>query len=81
MLAKFLEIKDNKGDIINTTTHWSDGNYDSLAGYGVPLNGYFDTVIRVKPVKPDVVAQAICHLTDNANSYCSLGLIHIDLLA
>lgn len=68
MLAEFLAIKDNKGDIINATTHWSDRNYDSLAGYGVPLNGYFDTVIRNKPVKRGVVAQAISHLTGNASS-------------
>ncbi|MFF2793321.1 S-layer homology domain-containing protein [Lysinibacillus xylanilyticus] len=68
MLAKFLKIKDDKGEIIYTKYHWADRYYDGLASYGVPLNGYFDTTIRDKAVKRGVVAQAISHLTGNANS-------------
>lgn len=68
MLAEFLGIKDDKGDIINATYHWSDKYYDTLASYGVPLNGYFDTTIRDKSIKRGVVAQAISHLTGNVNS-------------
>jgi|GEM_PF-5483676 len=68
MLAEFLKIKDNKGEIIYTKYHWADKYYDGVASYGVPLNGYFDTTIRDKSVKRGVVAQAISHLTGNANS-------------
>lgn len=68
MFAEFLTIKDDKGDIINATYHWSDKYYDALASYGVPLNGYFDPIIRDKSVKRGVVAQAISHLTGNVNS-------------
>lgn len=70
MLSEFLSLKDDKGDLIKYTSvnHWADGNYDSLAAYGTPLNGYFDNTLRNKPVKRGVVAQAISHLTGNANS-------------
>ncbi|AVK83590.1 hypothetical protein C3943_08410 [Lysinibacillus sp. B2A1] len=70
MLAEFLGLKDDKGDLVKATpaSHWSDTYYDSLAAYSVPLNSYFDNALRNKPVKRGVVAQAISHLTGNANS-------------
>lgn len=42
----------------------SDANYETLAAYSVPLNGYFDNSIRGKAVKRGVVAQAIAHVAD-----------------
>lgn len=70
MLSEFLDLEDDKGNLIKYTSvsHWADGNYDSLAAYGTPLNAYFDNALRNKPVKRGVVAQAISHLTGNANS-------------
>lgn len=70
MLAEFLGLKDDKGDLVKATSasHWSDTYYDSLAAYSVPLNGYFDNALRNKPVKRGVVASAIGNLTGNANS-------------
>ena len=70
MLSQFLSLKDDKGDIIKYTSaiHWADGYYDSLAAYGTPLNAYFDNILRNKPVKRGVLAQAISYLTGNANS-------------
>ncbi|MGE7843095.1 S-layer homology domain-containing protein [Lysinibacillus sp. NPDC093712] len=70
MLAEFLGLKDDKGDLVKATpaSHWADGYYDSLASYNTPLNAYFDNGLRNKTVKRGVVAQAISHLTGNANS-------------
>ena len=70
MLSQFLSLKDDKGDLIKSTSasHWADGYYDSLATYGAPLNAYFDNTLRNKPVKRGVVAQAISYLTGGANS-------------
>lgn len=70
MLAEYLGIKDDNGDLIKATpsSHWSDTYYDGLASYGVPLNGYFDNGLRNKPVKRGAVASAISHLTGNANT-------------
>ncbi|AVK83591.1 hypothetical protein C3943_08415 [Lysinibacillus sp. B2A1] len=70
MLAEFLGLKDDKGDLVKATSasHWADSYYDSLASYNTPLNSYFDNALRNKPVKRGVVAQAISHLTGNANS-------------
>ncbi|MFJ7734508.1 S-layer homology domain-containing protein [Lysinibacillus sp. NPDC097231] len=70
MLAEFYGFKDDKGKLNNFTPTplWSDTYYDALATYGVPLNGYFDSGLRNKSVKRGVVAQAIGHLSGNANS-------------
>lgn len=70
MLAEFFGFKDDKGklNIYTSTPLWSDTYYDSLATYGVPLNGYFDSGLRNKSVKRGVVAQAIGHLSGNSNS-------------
>ncbi|MBD8034584.1 S-layer homology domain-containing protein [Solibacillus merdavium] len=42
----------------------SDGNYNTLAAYGVPLNGYFQNTIRGSAVKRGTVAQAIAYVAD-----------------
>ena len=70
MLAEFLSLKDDKGDLVKATSasHWADSYYDSLGSYNTPLNGYFDNGLRNKPVKRGVVASAIGHLTGNSNS-------------
>ncbi|UKJ43432.1 S-layer homology domain-containing protein [Lysinibacillus sp. ACHW1.5] len=70
MLVEFYGFKDDKGDLnIHTPAPlWSDTYYDALAAYGVPLNGYFDSGLRNKPVKRGVVAQAIGHISGNVNS-------------
>ena len=54
----------------------SDTNYNTLAAYQVPLNGYFDNSIREQPVKRGVVAQAITHVADGkANLNQSIGFL------
>lgn len=42
----------------------SDPNYNTLAAYQVPLNGYFDNTIREQPIKRGVVAQAIAYVAE-----------------
>lgn len=72
MLAEFMGIKDDNGDLLKNkytaSSHWSDSYYDALASYGVPLNSYFDNGLRNKPVKRGVVAQAISYMTGNATT-------------
>lgn len=40
----------------------SDANYNTLAAYQVPLNGYFDNQIRDSAVKRGTVAQALAYV-------------------
>ena len=42
----------------------SDANYNTLAAYQVPLNGYFHNNIRGTTVKRGTVAQAIAYIAD-----------------
>lgn len=42
----------------------SDANYNTLAAYQVPLNGYFHNGIRGAAVKRGTVAQAIAYIAD-----------------
>lgn len=42
----------------------SDANYNTLAAYQVPLNGYFHNNIRGNAVKRGTVAQAIAYIAD-----------------
>ena len=42
----------------------SDANYNTLAAYQVPLNGYFHNNIRGTAVKRGTVAQAIAYIAD-----------------
>lgn len=42
----------------------SDANYNTLAAYQVPLNGYFHNSIRGAAVKRGTVAQAIAYIAD-----------------
>ena len=70
MLSTFLNLKAIQGNLVKQTpeSHWADDYYNRLATYGTPLNGYFDNVLRNKPVKRGVVVQAIGHLTGNTTS-------------
>lgn len=43
----------------------SDANYNTLAAYQVPLNGYFDNQIRGAAIKRGTVAQALAYLLNN----------------
>lgn len=46
----------------------SDTNYNTLAAYQVPLNGYFDNQIRGAAIKRGTVAQALAYLlNDDSN--------------
>ncbi|MEC1179559.1 S-layer homology domain-containing protein [Metasolibacillus meyeri] len=66
LLANYFELDTVENELKKQTTqeNWSDVFYDSLASYGVPLNGYLHNTIRSQPVKRGVVAQAIAHLAD-----------------
>lgn len=46
----------------NQTGHWSDANYNALAKYGVPLNGYSNNSVRNSPVKRGTVALTLGYL-------------------
>lgn len=46
----------------------SDGIYNTLAAYGVPLNGYFQNNIRGAAIKRGTVAQAIAYIADGQTS-------------
>ena len=43
----------------------SDADYNTLAAYQVPLNGYFDNQIRGSAIKRGTVAQALAYLLNN----------------
>ena len=73
MVAEYFGLKDDSGDITKkgasaSKTHWSDTNYDALAKYGVPLNGYFDNTVRNKAVKRGTVAQVLGYLMGDTSS-------------
>lgn len=53
MLANFFHLNAVNQTLAKQTPNeaWSDDVYNSLAAYGVPLNGYFDNTIRNQPVK------------------------------
>ena len=70
MLSTFLDLKDVQGNLVKETpeNHWADDYYNRLATYGTPLNGYFDNLLRNKPVKIGVVVQAIGYLISNTTS-------------
>lgn len=68
MLANFFELSSVDKTITKNPPNesWSDDVYNSLAAYGIPLNGYFDNAIRNKPVKRGVVAQALAYLSHSS---------------
>ncbi|WP_235615987.1 S-layer homology domain-containing protein [Metasolibacillus fluoroglycofenilyticus] len=81
LLANYFELEIVEDELKKQTTTeiWSDEFYNSLASYGVPLNGYLHNSIRSQPVKRGVVAQAIAHLADaqqNLNSSIEFLLEH-----
>lgn len=64
MLNNLYKLNKVEGEITKDTPskHWADDVYNSLASYGVPLNGYLDDTIRNQPVKRGLVAQALVYL-------------------
>ncbi|QCR31005.1 S-layer homology domain-containing protein [Lysinibacillus sp. SGAir0095] len=64
MLQNFFELNKVDKQLTKETPakHWADPVYNSLASYGVPLNGYFDHSLRNLPAKRGLVAQALVYL-------------------
>ncbi|MFC7686219.1 S-layer homology domain-containing protein [Ureibacillus sp. GCM10028918] len=63
LLERFFDLNaDNLHDENALTQHWADKAYQSLAAYGVPLNGYIDHSFRNQPVKRGLVAQVLVYL-------------------
>jgi len=60
MLKNFFNIKTVNKRL--PMEHFADDVYDSLAVYGVPLNGYIDHSIRNQPIKRGLVAQSLVYL-------------------
>lgn len=70
LLTNYFELDVAEDELKKQTAqeNWSDVFYDSLASYGVPLNGYLHNGVRSQPVKRGVVAQAIAHLADGKHN-------------
>ena len=66
MLVNYFNLQSITGSTSGNiyTNVWSDEYYQTLAAYGVPLNGYFNTSSRNTAVKRGVVAQALAYLAD-----------------
>jgi hypothetical protein len=47
---------------VKTPKHWSEGNYDALAKYNVPLLGYDDSFYKNSPVMRGLIAQVVSHV-------------------
>lgn len=63
MLANYFELQSPDGTLkIFNHKHWADSDYDQLANYAVPLNGYRYDKPRNEEIKRGTVAQAISHL-------------------
>lgn len=68
MASIYLGLTDTAGNLTkNSGSHWSDTYYDAMSKHSVPLNGYFDNVIRNTPMKRGNVAQALGHLLDESS--------------
>ena len=66
MLVKYFDLELAEDELVKLTEAQtaSDITYNTLATYGVPLNGYFNNTIRAQKVTRGVVAQAIGYLVD-----------------
>lgn len=66
ILVNYFDLELTDDELIKYTKKAlsSDANYNTLAAYQVPLNGYFDNTIREKAVTRGVVAQAITYVAD-----------------
>lgn len=63
MASIYLGLTDTAGNITkNSGSHWSDTYYDAMSKHAVPLNGYFDDVIRNTAMKRGNVAQVLGYL-------------------
>ncbi len=68
MASIYLGLTDTAGNLTkNSGSHWSDPYYDAMSKHAVPLNGYFDDVIRNTAMKRGNVAQALGHLLDESS--------------
>ena len=65
MISEYFGLQDSGGKLMNKTggAVWTDAYYNKLAGYGVPLNGYYDNGIRNQTVKRGTVAQSLAYLS------------------
>ena len=66
LLVKYFDLEPVVETLPKTTKkgYASDANYNTLAAYSVPLNGYFQNDIRDAAVKRGVVAQAITYVAE-----------------
>ena len=66
ILVNYFDLETTDEELIKYTkkAFSSDANYNTLAAYQVPLNGYFDNAIREQAVTRGVVAQAITYVAD-----------------
>ena len=64
MLVNYFKLDKAKDSLIKNSSspHWSDGYYNQLASYSVPINGYINEALRLEPVKRGVVAEALAYL-------------------
>lgn len=60
MLKNFFDIKTETQRL--PKENFADDAYNSLAAYGVPLNGYIDHSVRNQPIKRGLVAQSLVYL-------------------
>ena len=66
LLVNYFDLEPTNDELVKYTKKElsSDTNYNTLAAYQVPLNGYFDNTIREQAVTRGVVAQAITYVTE-----------------
>ena len=77
MASIYLGLTDTAGNITkNSGSHWSDTYYDAMSKHAVPLNGYFDDVIRNTAMKRGNVAQVLGYLLgDSADLNTSVNFL------
>lgn len=77
MASIYLGLTDTAGNITkNSGSHWSDAYYDAMSKHAVPLNGYFDDVIRNTAMKRGNVAQVLGYLLgDSADLNTSVNFL------
>lgn len=66
ILAHYFDLEeiDDELEKFTEVEKASDTTYNTLAAYGVPLNGYFHNTIRGQAVTRGIVAQAISYVAD-----------------
>lgn len=66
MLVTFFDLEETEEELLKNTPTEKDSDviYNTLATYGVPLNGYFDNNIRGQHISRGVVAQALGYVVN-----------------